>query len=243
MDKIKQTTKEQITGDVFLLGDVHGRFSRCMNIAMRLKISDATIIQVGDFGMGFIEDYALDNLNAFLESINCDMFVIRGNHDDPQFFKNTNKIRPRITLLEDFSVLDVNGERWMFAGGAISVDRIHRKQSVSWWSDEIFDGARSSHINEKCDVLITHTAPFVAHPPLASFVLDYMKADPDLSSDLNTEQANIATFVKSVGPKKLFCGHFHTSKMTYHDGVQYQILDINELLKYEQTESNNNRSH
>ena len=75
---------------ILCLGDLHGNFNFLKNQIQSKKITDCTIIQVGDFGIGFTykenDEQTLNSLNDFLKDVNVTMLAIRGNHDNPSFF-------------------------------------------------------------------------------------------------------------------------------------------------------------
>ena len=81
----------------YLLGDIHGEWSVILNHLHRVSEFDlkekdrVCYIQVGDFGMGYRakeKEFAkLKILNEELTKHNSDLFIIRGNHDDPEWFQ------------------------------------------------------------------------------------------------------------------------------------------------------------
>ena len=82
----------------YFLGDIHGEWSVILNHLR--KVSDFDLaekrnicyIQVGDFGIGYnkveIEIRKLLVLNEELATRESDLFIIRGNHDDPEWFQS-----------------------------------------------------------------------------------------------------------------------------------------------------------
>ena len=114
---------------IILVGDIHGEYSRLRYNINRLNHEDAYIIQVGDFGMGFYKlnyykNEVFPKLNETLVNRNCHLYVIRGNHDDPEYFKQTNNPFDfsNITLLEDYSELTLLSKSILLIGGAVSID-------------------------------------------------------------------------------------------------------------------------
>jgi hypothetical protein len=83
---------------IICVGDVHGRFDDLITILRQRDIQHAQLVQVGDFGLGFqsIErDWAdLARLDRVLQLRDCHLFVIRGNHDCPRFFTETEEGPP-----------------------------------------------------------------------------------------------------------------------------------------------------
>ena len=114
---------------ILVLGDIHGNFNYLKNQIIQKRISDCTIIQVGDFGIGFTHrdnDIAtLESLNDFLIGHSITMLSIRGNHDDPSFFDGSVNYS-NLKLIKDYTSLEIEGNGYLFIGGAISVDRTER---------------------------------------------------------------------------------------------------------------------
>jgi UDP-2,3-diacylglucosamine pyrophosphatase LpxH len=67
----------------------------------------------------------LEDLNEQLKKKNITMYAIRGNHDNPAFFKGDH-ILSNLKLLPDYTVLDLEGKKILLVGGAVSVDRVPR---------------------------------------------------------------------------------------------------------------------
>lgn len=72
------------------IGDLHGRFEVVAQHLRQHATPGETLIQVGDFGLGFrprAEDTAwLRKLDAQLGAAQMRLLAIRGNHDDPALF-------------------------------------------------------------------------------------------------------------------------------------------------------------
>jgi len=172
----------QLTADsIYILGDMHGIYIKLFNLINQGVFSNSIIIAVGDFGVGFGGDEVktLNKLNRRLSKTNTKLFVVRGNHDNPNWFKTTIDktlkipIFTNIVFVEDYTVLTVlcneNKTNILCIGGAISIDRILRKENVDWWKDEklVIDHDKLKEIKEnnlKIDVICTHNAPDFCYP-------------------------------------------------------------------------------
>jgi hypothetical protein len=237
---------------ILILGDIHGNFNYLKYLITNKGIQDCTIIQVGDFGIGFTHEdndtLTLKNLNDFLGENGITMFAIRGNHDNPVFFKG-NHLYENLKLLPDYSTLDLEGNNFLFIGGAISVDRTERirennsnikykSRKRCYWDNEGIDYKPeiTKNINN-VDIIITHTAPNWCYPNnklgFGKFVEDWAKYDTGLITDLTLER-NIMTNIfldiyQNNKIKKHFYGHFHKSMLETHQDVDHHLLDINEI--------------
>jgi metallophosphoesterase superfamily enzyme len=69
---------------MLLIGDVHSRWRDLMTTIDEFCAEGQDIIQVGDFGLGFVppeqEREQLDALDRFLIGRHSSLWVIRGNH-------------------------------------------------------------------------------------------------------------------------------------------------------------------
>lgn len=237
---------------ILILGDIHSDFKFLKSMISEQDLRGYTIIQVGDFGIGFDpinDDNHLINLNKFLSEWDCMLYAIRGNHDDPHFFEGYH-VYSNLNLLKDYSQLQIDGYNFLFVGGATSIDRLslikQMKLSKSfgshyptYWKNEsfIYDESEIDKLNN-IDIVISHTAPDWCYPEISkgfgSFVEYFMSQDEKLSDDLKKERLEMNFLfnrLKSNGNKvKLhFYGHFHDNHQTKHDGIVHQLLDIKEI--------------
>jgi predicted phosphodiesterase len=141
---------------IYILGDIHGNWSGLFQKIRDYEIKDSTIISVGDIGIGFIPN-AFEEKNNFFKDRNITFMGIRGNHDDPSYFGRI--AYPNFKLLPDYHTEVLNGQRFLFVGGAISIDRTgpERVSGESWWIDEVLNFNEDKIV--ECDVLVTHSMP------------------------------------------------------------------------------------
>jgi hypothetical protein len=235
------------------LGDVHGTLKALMcinNHIDRFELKNTAFIQVGDFGMGFekrnLENKRLGALNKKLGENNCSLYVYRGNHDKPKYFKDQKK-RPKyshIEFLDDFTVLSLEADRVyniLVIGGALSIDRKIKAAEGHWWPDEkvnFKDNYDFLKERNDIDVLGTHTAPNFLPPFGASpTVVNYAKEDINLYGELSEERHKMAELVDLIidNNKNLsyhFYGHFHFSEYTIYRDVKFICLSIEEFYSF-----------
>lgn len=233
---------------IILVGDVHGEWDTLKYNIKRYGYENADIIQVGDFGVGFRheseEKRNLFGLNRVLEEKNCHLYACRGNHDSPSYFKKENHPYDyeNITLLPDYSELDLLGKSILLVGGAISVDRCFRIEGKSYWSDEKFKLKLEDEFpykDRQYDLVVTHTRPG-ACGAFKSFdnIKYFCDHDPDLKNDLIEESQLVDHLYERVKPKWWVGGHFHQSLTLSFENTTYRCLDIHEhyLYHYEDSE-------
>lgn len=234
--------------DLIYVGDLHSEFKTFTHLIKRYKITNSTLIQVGDFGLGFTTEekdrLSMVELNILLKKINSNLLVIRGNHDNPKFFDRTFDLS-NIRFLPDYTRIELNGLNHLFVGGATSVDRVGRLRGMSngkrinHWPDEIFvlDEGKLKEFND-IDVLVTHSAPTYAYPfhtdSYDKNMMDRFSEDKNLRLDIIKERNDIDLMfqiLRENGCKiqNHYYGHFHQSYRTEVDGCIHQLLNINEF--------------
>jgi hypothetical protein len=237
-------------------GDTHGKWLNFIHLLEDGLFENTNFIQVGDFGVGFFswesENFLLTEMAKELQKNNCTLYVIRGNHDNPTWFKGKHAHwQPQIYFLEDYTVLSQGMKNILCVGGAISIDREHLKINdrkrmfeenfnPSWFKKEgfVFDKVALTEIVNilpTIDVVVTHTKPSIFPPFVLSHrVHNYAKTDSKLLIDLAAETVlvqKVYDFLVDNGkrPSKWFYGHFHYSEVYDFEGCIGNILGVDEL--------------
>lgn len=236
-----------------VIGDVHGNWNSMMRLIEHRDIRDTVLIQLGDFGVGFIEKNQdrknVEAVSERLKALNIMMYVIRGNHDNPDYFDGSWEFS-NLKLVKDYTVITVDGDDILLVGGAISIDRKPRlaemteyakygKDRESYWYDENFvlDKERAHEI-KGCRYVITHTSPDFCWPdnkngfgPLVEHFI--LLGDKKLRDELPVERRNLTKLYNILKEnnviEKWFYGHFHRTELTEKDGTDFHLLDINEI--------------
>lgn len=237
---------------IIFLGDIHGNFNYITGEIQRKKITDCTIIQVGDFGIGFTtpenDRKILEAFNLFLKEHNIVMYAIRGNHDNPKFFQG-DYILDNLKLIPDYTVLELEEHKILCVGGAVSVDRVPRLSEMQkaarygskkehYWFDEnfVFVVDKVKDLTG-VDIVVTHTAPEWCVPDnrkgFGSFVEGFAYYDNKLLEDLAFERAEVTKMFNLLNKnnhiKHHFYGHFHRHDLTLSGFTTHTLLDINEF--------------
>jgi len=227
MDTIKQQK-------VLILGDVHGEWEKLFSLINRYDIKDCYLICVGDLGIGFANSHSkeirtLEIANTFFTVRNINFLSIRGNHDNPAFFKKEIKSFSNIRLIPDYHTEIINDEKFLFVGGAVSIDRTHRKEGISYWSDEGF--VLKPELVEKCDVLITHSVPSWNGPNNKSGIESWCSKDPTLWEECMAERFGHDKLIELCKPKRHYAGHMHISSTVAMNGCISKILNELEIIQ------------
>jgi UDP-2,3-diacylglucosamine pyrophosphatase LpxH len=216
-----------------MIGDIHAAHMMLQNIVKKIeahnKMCDdyarpekkiTVIIQVGDYGW---YKFSAPWFQKVVSSI--PIYWIEGNHEDFNMLKDyteVTEVAPNQFFVPRGIVLELDGRRVAFMGGAGSVDKAYNPM----WSElENITDEQLNRLNtkEKVDLLITHVPPqsvIEKHfdpKDLAAFGL------PDTWSDINAWK--IQRLWNNYGKPPLVCGHMHKSVV---DG-NVRILNEGEL--------------
>jgi predicted phosphodiesterase len=188
---------------VIILGDVHGNINRCLDLCKQNP--DKTIVQLGDFGVGFIPT---DYLQSVLP-LNFKFFV--GNHD------NRTEAKKITNNLGDYGEF---GD-FFFVSGANSIDANRRIPSINWWHNEEISYSQAHKClmdweKSKKQILVCHDCP----QGFADFCFGIK--DGSLTRNL------LQDMIDTRKPRKIIFGHHHKSIRCMHGRTDYVGLAIDE---------------
>jgi len=234
---------------IYCIGDIHGKYDELEEKIEALE-NCSHIICVGDIGLGF-EDTShpscLDNIQNVVERKNCILWILRGNHDDPDIWREKKALwsdhLPNIMLLDDVAHLYLDDVPIITVGGATSIDRSaeHRVDGETWWVNEFILPDASKRvknlveINGPSELLITHAGPITALPvldPEEPNIKYYSSLDKHLIADITAERTLLSHCVQYSGAKKVLYGHYHESMQNHNTEVNYQCLAELEVFEY-----------
>lgn len=235
-----------------MLGDIHGDIDIIKKYLHRGVLDDANLYQIGDFGLGFksMTDVKLGELDNKLEEYNTNLFVIRGNHDDPSFWldgskrNDFNRKYTNITLIPDYHSEIIGGKSVLFIGGSVSIDK-HRRIDSSvvkgvsevegWWEDEVVMPPPEDLLEH--DVVIAHGCPsFFNVTSDGEGAKWWIIRNPEIKDELDKERELLDDIFHTVKPKEWFSGHYHNRMQDKKYGCSYKCLDINELFEFRNNE-------
>jgi len=253
------------TNSFVVIGDTHGNHRLISHRVKALQLTDMTLLHVGDFGIGFKDESEeradLRKLDNVLVEKNCQLYVIRGNHDNPSYFDGKwSDTFKNIHMVPDYTIVNINGDDVLMAGGAISVDRGPRKKDMLlyarqgihkelYWYDEAFilDEEKLKEI-KGVRYVVTHTCPGFCSP-VNSFANEHMshgglvehfviEGDDKLKDDCNKERNDLTKMYEILKEnnfiQKWFYGHFHCSNAEYHDETDFVTVNIDQFYEVRQ---------
>lgn len=207
--------------NVCFVGDIHGEFKQLKGLMIHTDFKDTAYIIAGDCGLGFHDKHYYSNIFNKLTKIaskrNCEFIFIRGNHDDKTFFDKQLIHRKCFKTIPDYSVLQTPTHNILCIGGAISIDRLYRKElfrknvltyslyhrcSINeaekscpkvYWENEgcYLDEEKLSQLklnDVNIDIVCTHTAPSFVKPFGKLEITSWLQRDDKLGNDIDNER-------------------------------------------------------
>jgi len=240
MNVLKIENKKHIV----YIGDTHGNVQECLDKQFARGITDALFILLGDNGCGFThfgidiwDDKNREEWSKQLEDYRCELVALRGNHDNPEYFKHINTVG--VThLIPDYTVIECAGKNILVIGGGISIDRSNRRQGISYWANEItpYDEFQLEQIIDSYDeihTVCTHDAPTFCKPEeVGKMVLSWCFWDKDLLEDVETNRTKLTDIyyklatVYSHSLRTWYYGHFHNDYKTSFGKVWFFGMGI-----------------
>ena len=235
---------------IFVFGDNHGHWDVFPNFIRDYNLKNCAVIVAGDFGIGFDpmvdEMKRLKYLSKRMAHTNSDLFVVRGNHDCPEYF-NGKFDNNHVKLVPDYTVLTINGINILCVGGAYSVDRTNRRSFNhpkdpstksdtipvnDYWKNEVFVYDHDKVMSMKnINVVVTHSSPQVCPPYVKTGLSFWAAGDKNIMEDCRIERAQLFQMYDNLTHngndiKFWFYGHFHNSTRTPYLGTEFIGLDI-----------------
>jgi len=214
------------------VGDTHGDIAFAMQAVNCAQQHGAEIVQLGDWGYYWPGDSRVKALSKALVSHGVTMRFVDGNHDQhPRLRKHVvactaTLIAPAVIYQPRGSVHeDEDGTRFLFLGGAPSIDRDLLTEGQAWWPEESITAAefdRALSATGPVHVLVTHDAPDL--PP--GFL---PKGSPDYQRDQALSMERVDALIKKHRPTLHIHGHWHTHYSRQHEvGTRVVGLHYNE---------------
>jgi hypothetical protein len=225
-------------GLIGIAGDWHGNTKWALHAIRRIcerlhEESPKIILQAGDFGVwhppgmeiwtfGGKEHSRLSYLSALDEVLfdnDAQLWFVDGNHEDHNMLAELAASQPgadsvwltsRIKWLQRGHRWNWHRKTWLALGGAVSVDKLLRKEGVDWFPQEEITDAQEALIiaGGHADVLLCHDAP--SCEPLSLMVPS--AAWLPMIPRAEDHRERMERICRAVKPSQVFHGHYHLSR-------------------------------
>jgi len=211
------------------VGDLHGRLKSFKAVETMAKQTGVkTIIQVGDFGLLFHS--GCEVFPWFCERTEGPIWITcGGNHDNWPLWRQSRKVTaaegfiqgnlhelaPGVFFADRNTVIQIDGKKHLFFGGAESTDKLHRVEGRDWWPEETptysefcdFVTALEVH---KPEVVVTHDTPLSV--PIQKYDRKNNPTPRNLENVWN---------LSSHKPEKWYFGHHHVTKRWFIENTEF----------------------
>ena len=221
--------------NLVIIGDIHKKMSSI--IKETTKYENTLFISTGDCLLGNHSfDYdieMLENQHYSLLSKNNVLFIIRGNHDNPKYFKYDSTIRthletycPNIILVPDYSIIKTQNHNILCIGGARTIDRTFKIKNIDWWQNENVKTPEDKFFiqNQNIDIIVSHSGPLFGQPyefsdqlkHYNSFIVNaYSLYDNKMKNDVYKERLLLKGIYEKLNNMHhithFIYGHYHKS--------------------------------
>lgn len=201
-----------ITGDTHGDLDIHKLTTNCFPTQKELTKEDIVII-CGDSGLCWDGNNQDRYLQKWYENKNFTTLSILGNHENYDLVEQlpivdfyggkAYQVSKTVFYAINGEIYNLNGGRFFCFGGAVSTDKMYRKEGVNWWPQEVpnikqrtYGDDNLAKVNDKVDYILTHCGP-------KEIVRDQLRFKTD---ELNSYLSYV---LDKVDFKEWFMGHYH----------------------------------
>ena len=214
-----------------LMGDYHQNLAQLTQNLKELPANSSLII-LGDYDAHQAQD--LVDLSKIAEEYQVVMYLMRGNHDCPQYWQDRDLAvlleTEWFNLLEDVDMIEHQGKKLISVSGAVSVDRscVRFDEGHCWTELEGIakDSVERVRALGNADILLTHTGIIDGYTVKNAFTESYASTDENLLEDIAAERKLIQQLQIASGCTQHYFGHFHQSWEGLQFGVKVRCLNI-----------------
>ena len=155
----------------FVKGDIHSEMPEIWRFIKKFDLGEGdNIIVLGDFGIFWNKEqndarYYIKEYEKYCNGVH--LYWIDGNHENFDIIDSwkATKDKPfdnseHIHYCPRGLVMDINGKKGLFMGGADSIDKMWRKEGLSWWPQEQIKETDIEGITGYYDYVFTHCCPY-----------------------------------------------------------------------------------
>jgi Icc-related predicted phosphoesterase len=202
-------------------GDIHAEFSKYFFTLEGVTNS----VQVGDYGIGFRD------IPVNLRDHPGNHRFIRGNHDNPHLCSSYHN------FIADGHTETIDGVKFMYLGGAYSIDKDWRTPGIDWWYEEELSYAElermiSIYEEFKPDVMVAHELPDTQVMPV--FTANNPNFTKFAVGSRTRDAMNVMFEIHK--PQYWIFGHWHKNARVNIEGTTFVCLDCHYHADYDTKE-------
>jgi predicted phosphodiesterase len=216
-------------GKIMFVGDVHANRSYLIQTIQLARINGIhDIIQVGD--LGWYPSYSQFPENVHIPD-DVNFYWIDGNHEEHQAIQKGN-LPSNMTYCPRGSSLEIHGKKFLFLGGAHSIDHLINPKGWSALENITEEDLERALGHEGVEVVVTHDAPMALD--LDGMNLLFAKLNGfDLKSRGNREKLQV--LLETIRPQMWFFGHWHYSKKYIEQDCEFYVIGGEQEIRHPRT--------
>lgn len=222
---------------LFLVGDTHLDIDldklkpENFPVGQTLTKEDIVII-LGDVGLTWNKSDKVKSVLKWFNDQPWTTLFIDGNHENFDILDNypvskwnggnVHKLANSVYHLMRGQVFTINNQTFFTMGGGESVDKIHRTEFISWWSQETPNNTEINTAYENLE----------KHDNIVDFVLTHVcpaSVVEKLSFPPSTTEIMLEELMSEVTYKQWFCGHMHIDQLFMYGKLRVLYDDIVEI--------------
>jgi len=219
---------------ILVTGDTHGDMRRFNNDNIKSQGGGkypSHVLVAGDFGLVWStnpDDMEERKWLEWLDAKPWETIALLGNHEnferayafplEEHLGAPMYRVSEKVWLMQHGNIYTIDGKTFFAFGGAESIDKVFRKNRLSWWEEEIptrtdYDrGVRSlKAVAGKVEYVITHTAPLEVIDTLGMMGALMDGDGPDDFTDPTVVLLMaLRKYINLDTLREWYFGHFHT---------------------------------
>ena len=224
---------------IAVLGDVHGigwivteSVRKTVDYCKENNIQQPEVlVQVGDFWS--YSQKQLKTISYTAKKNNMMIVFIPGNHED--WDKLDEWSTTNITMIKDNvyyapigSQALLHGEKTLFVGGAVSIDKDQRTPGYDWYPQETMSITTYNTIMDTIDnsfnIIVSHDSPLDAPTPV-----EFTISNDKINKEAVSHREMLQSIVNNVQPSLVMHGHFHVNYESIVDNGDYvkKVVGVN----------------
>jgi len=219
--------------NIYMVGDLDCQsYKLLMKIDLR-QIKNSHLIILGNFGIGTLdkttEKINLNLINEKLKENNNKIYLLRGNLDNEELFKEYKY--SNIVFPKDYDVISIEGIKFMFVGGSETYDRVyyfnHKRIKPTIFRE--FDLP-----NGNVDIILSHENVDFIEPYNLYNLKSYSKTDKWIYNDVKKKRENLSKIYNSLKKKKIkywFSGKYGKNVTEIKENTKFVQLKKMEFYK------------
>lgn len=212
---------------IYVTGDTHSklieRISKkyCKKYNQSILQRGDILIVLGDLGVVWSDTTSeqINYINKYLKERGILVLSVLGNHccydkieklsQQKLYGGLTYKVSSNLYFLQNSELFDIQDNKLAVFGGALSIDKMYRKEGVSWWSQEIPSKETMQKFIDNLEKVDTEDYYLLTHTTDSDMIRFLLWQDNPKIDDVSNFLQHVKARFKF---KKHYFGHMHDNR-------------------------------